>query len=106
MLDVMRITYESAGIGFAPRAGMAVLEFTDANGGRWLVWATIPSQGSVLGPLGGGWLTFDGPTSRRRLSPIPEGWESASQRQLEQLFHRAVTIRRTPASGTEAQDKL
>lgn len=92
-----------AGTGFAPRVRMAVLEFTDVTGGRWLVWATIPSPGSVLGPLGSGWLTFDGPTSRRRLSPIPEGWETASQRQLEQLWERAVTIRRTPAGGTQAE---
>jgi hypothetical protein len=92
-----------AGTVFAQRVGMAVLEFTDVAGGRWLVWATIPSPGSVLGPLGSGWLTFDGPTSRRRLSPIPEGWETASQRQLEQLWERAVTIRRTPAGGMQAE---
>lgn len=36
------------------------------------------------------WLCFESATERRRLSPIPEGWEHASDEALETLLSLAV----------------
>jgi hypothetical protein len=33
-------------------------------------------------PIGRGWLAFESETERRRLSPIPAGWETAPHDQL------------------------
>ena len=40
--------------------------------------------------LDGGWLAFESDRERRRLSPIPSGWEQASESELERLCQRAA----------------
>ena len=40
--------------------------------------------------LDGGWLAFESASERRRLSPIPAGWEEASESELERLCRRAA----------------
>ncbi|HEY9227567.1 MAG TPA: hypothetical protein VIP11_13010 [Gemmatimonadaceae bacterium] len=81
---------------------MPIREFTDSLGTRWLVWATIPSPGSVLGSMRDGWLTFDSRTVRRRLMPIPTNWEEASPQTLDGMCRAAVLVRPTPPSGIDA----
>ena len=44
----------------------------------------------LTGGLDGGWLTFESARERRRLSPIPTGWEQASDRELETLCRNAA----------------
>lgn len=45
----------------------------------------------TLGPsLGGGWLAFQAGTERRRLAPIPDGWEDTSDEALRALCKRAA----------------
>jgi hypothetical protein len=39
--------------------------------------------------MGAGWLVFDTRGERRRLAPIPAGWETASEAQLEMMLHDA-----------------
>ena len=39
--------------------------------------------------LAGGWLAFESRDERRRLSPIPERWEDASETELAALCARA-----------------
>ena len=39
--------------------------------------------------LSGGWLAFESTSERRRLSPIPPGWETAPESELAQLCARA-----------------
>ena len=39
--------------------------------------------------LVGGWLSFESAGKRRRLSPIPPGWEELSDAELEQMCLRA-----------------
>jgi hypothetical protein len=43
--------------------------------------------------LVGGWLAFEGPSGRRRLAPIPTGWEEASEAELSAYWAKAVTVR-------------
>ena len=42
--------------------------------------------------LSQGWLTFESAAERRRLSPIPSGWETATEAQLAALCARASTV--------------
>ena len=44
----------------------------------------------LKGGLDGGWLAFESGGQRRRLSPIPPGWESASDRELERMCDGAA----------------
>lgn len=81
---------------------MPTRDFTDDAGVHWTVWTTIPTGGHVLTPeFAEGWLTFESDAmTRRRLAPIPLGWESASHAELTALCKRATTVRATtPAHG-------
>ena len=83
---------------------MPIRDFTDSLGTHWQVWATIPLPGGVLGTMREGWLTFDSSYARRRLIPIPSGWEEASQEKLELMCRAALTVRRTPPGGISEAD--
>ena len=39
-----------------------------------------------------GWLVFESRAERRRLAPIPRGWERLTERELEALCHRAAAL--------------
>ncbi len=39
--------------------------------------------------LAAGWLTFECPTEKRRLAPIPQHWERLSESELERLCQSA-----------------
>ena len=84
---------------------MAMREFTDAAGTHWRVWNTIPNAGAVIGPMMSGWLTFESEESRRRLVPIPAGWESATVTELRQYCRLAEDVVRTPHKGIDAVPK-
>jgi hypothetical protein len=61
------------------------------------VWATTPRAGVVYGEtLKDGWLTFESATSRRRLAPIPPGWQEAPLERLQLMCRAAEPVRRTP----------
>ena len=47
---------------------------------------------------GGGWLTFESLTEKRRLIPIPSHWEDLSQADLRSLCEKAKRIARTEGS--------
>lgn len=95
-------------MGDASRPGMALRDFTDKNGRAWRAWdvtaATIhPATRSedFMRDFLDGWITFeslDG-EAKCRLTPIPRGWESASDEQLEEWLHAAVTVRGERTSG-------
>jgi hypothetical protein len=42
----------------------------------------------------GGWLTFDSEQGRRRLAPLPSGWEDAPPGRLELLCRSATEVTR------------
>jgi hypothetical protein len=59
---------------------MAYREFTDSEGIQWRVWDTYPSSVSnVRSIYAAGWLGFESATERRRLHPVPAGWDSAPE---------------------------
>jgi hypothetical protein len=85
---------------------MAVREFVDSSGVKWRVWNTRPSRGEMLsGEFEHGWLTFESPTSLRRCTPIPAGWETAPVDRLELMCRAATETRRSPSGGTPVADR-
>jgi hypothetical protein len=79
---------------------MALREFLDDEGRRWRAWDVAPEEmhaatnwEDYLQGFMDGWLIFeavDG-SERCRLHPIPVGWETASDAELEALRRAART---------------
>ncbi|GAC1648436.1 MAG: hypothetical protein NVS4B3_04000 [Gemmatimonadaceae bacterium] len=110
---------------------MAHRVFADAGGVEWTVWNVYPSWaerravGSAPPPevsgerrrfdaaepirradhdLARGWLAFESVLGRRRLVPIPEGWDNLPDDDLAQFLAQArevkpATRRLTPQPG-------
>ncbi len=92
--------------------------FTDAGGTEWRVWQVLPAlldaqrdtadsmkRMSLNGtPFANGWLCFESSSEKRRLAPIPEGWEFLDALVLQDLCNRAqhVPARRTRGEGAGA----
>ncbi|HEY2066173.1 MAG TPA: hypothetical protein VGG84_09470 [Gemmatimonadaceae bacterium] len=77
--------------------------FVDPKGTSWDVFAVLPhASGKALarlpGPFQQGWLCFDAATEKRRLSPIPDRWETATDDELLHLRDQAILVppRTTP----------
>ena len=45
----------------------------------------------LAGGLENGWLAFESSNERRRLAPIPAGWENVPEQELESLCRNATT---------------
>lgn len=85
---------------------MAYREFLDSVGVLWRVWATVPSVGKVLSKgFEKGWLPFESSAERRRLAPIPHGWEAMSDTKLRALLTVAIPTR-IKASGTVSPNPI
>lgn len=79
---------------------MGYREFTDSAGVSWQVWDTRPDRTvNVRAPYAAGWLSFECETERRRLQPIPEGWEEASDDAIGTWLGEAESIRRIQLPG-------
>jgi hypothetical protein len=86
-----------------PTTFMAIRDFTDSAGVLWRIWSTLPSNPNVVSAdLRDGWLTFDSGSSRRRLVPIPAGWEDLPDSRIELLIKVATSIRTSDPFGTAA----
>lgn len=86
---------------------MAARTFIAPDGTLWQAWDVIPEHHAdwsararrhLAGPLSGGWLCFEGGGEKRRLHPIPEGWETASDGHLCDLVHHAEPVVRRAAT--------
>lgn len=78
--------------------------FTDSTGLEWRVWDVLPttavSDAAVAALTGSlqhtafanGWLCFESVSEKRRLAPIPQGWEFNDPQLLEQLRQRATPV--------------
>ncbi|HET6765369.1 MAG TPA: hypothetical protein VFH27_16900 [Longimicrobiaceae bacterium] len=97
---------------------MALREFRDSQGMPWRVWdiepyhlVARPSWGDDEaggtadeergfarfrsgGTLNEGWLCFESDGAKRRLAPVPEGWQALEEAELERLLHGAQRVRR------------
>ncbi len=84
---------------------MAIREFTDSAGIKWRVWSTIPQAGAVYeASHKAGWLTFESATTRKRLAPIPRGWEEVTPERLELMCRAAEVVRRTSGGSPLTPD--
>ena len=76
-------------------------EFTDDDGTKWRVWDVNPSLQQHLSPrlqevslrVPSGWLCFESPRERRRLTPIPEEWETIDDLAPKQMCAEAEKVR-------------
>ncbi|MDB4905422.1 MAG: hypothetical protein JWO05_206 [Gemmatimonadetes bacterium] len=87
---------------------MAHRTIRDSLGTQWQVWETRPGPRSKVSPqLMGGWLTFESVTSpplKRRLVPIPAGWEGTTDSGLLEMLirsHLVLNAKRTTAEALE-----
>jgi hypothetical protein len=87
---------------------MALREFSDSAGRQWRVWdvtadAIHPATRGedYMRDYLAGWLAFESADglAKCRLTPIPEGWTTASVEQLEKWLHAAETVRGDRGSG-------
>lgn len=78
---------------------MPVREFTSPDGQRWTAWNVVPGQHVThaartiahLPPeLEGGWLCFECAAEKRRLAPVPDGWEEMDDAALTTLCGQAT----------------
>ena len=98
---------------------MALREFRDRAGLRWRAWDVhpgaerpgIPSvhphgpeaepealfSDRVRRQFAEGWLAFETAGERRRLAPIPPGWEELPEDKLRELCERAARLVAVPA---------
>ena len=80
-------------------------EFTDDDGITWRVWDVNPSLHDRLSPgtqklsvrVPSGWLCFECPRERRRLTPIPQEWESIDADTLKRMCAEAEPVRQSRA---------
>ena len=99
-------------------------EFKDGSGKRWRVWDVYPSVQRGKSPSAGvgedpsqlaapfpnmelsdGWLCFECGSEKRRLAPIPDGWELAGPKALEDYCQRAGYITQVDASESRRQPR-
>jgi len=79
--------------------------FTDSSGVEWRVWEVYPlaATETLTAALttfslknttyAEGWLCFESSSEKRRLAPIPRGWECRDQTVLEELRDQATPVR-------------
>lgn len=77
--------------------------FIDSTGVEWRVWEVLPSKTEngvhafsisslATTAFADGWLCFESHEEKRRLAPIPAGWESRDPRLLEELCAEATVV--------------
>ena len=99
---------------------MALREYRDLDGRSWMVWSVAAKFSPVRSPTDRrvapsrqqperrsledrrgaspaaewlqGWLCFQTSGEKRRLAPVPQGWEQSSVRELDELRRRAALI--------------
>ncbi|HET9423854.1 MAG TPA: hypothetical protein VFO55_00675 [Gemmatimonadaceae bacterium] len=83
-------------------------EFEDAAKVKWVAIAIRPTKAkSLSGPYQEGWLSFDSGHETRRLAPIPEGWESMPDEELQRLCAAAkVSTRRMKVEPDQAKGEV
>jgi hypothetical protein len=56
--------------------------------------------------LESGWLCFENDVDKRRLTPVPTGWEEAPVEELEGLLSRARSVQRRPEQTVRVVDVM
>jgi hypothetical protein len=75
-------------------------EFTDSQGNEWRVWDVNPvlhanpvHARKAFPRVPQGWLCFESAAERRRLSPIPEAWETCTESMLAEFCVAAELVK-------------
>lgn len=88
------------------RSRCMLREFKDSKGVDWLVWDVYPTGRSIdtgglaagaafpSRELADGWLCFESASEKRRVTPIPHGWEELPPPRLEELCRNAGYVSR------------
>ena len=89
--------------------------FTDSTGVEWRVWEVFPNKASDRPnadvsshsslkdtAFANGWLCFESADEKRRLAPIPKGWEFRDTKILEQLRDKATLVSPTRHAARRA----
>jgi hypothetical protein len=79
--------------------------FTDSTGVEWRVWEVFPTRAGVPNgaetlsrtslketAFANGWLCFESADAKRRLAPIPPGWEFVTGDVLAELCLQATVV--------------
>jgi hypothetical protein len=80
-------------------------QIRDAAGVEWMVYEVNPvlsewrAADSLPDGYRNGWLCFESPTEKRRLLPLPAGWQELPPEQLSALLVNAVQVRRAVQYG-------
>ena len=78
---------------------MAYRTFTGPDGQEWQVWDVLPNRESEPGSrsrtwlpaeMAEGWLCFEAGDQKRRLTPLPAGWEEADDETIGELFRASL----------------
>jgi hypothetical protein len=71
---------------------MALRMLTDEDGTVWSVWDVMP-QTQQVPAMQGGWLCFESPAEKRRLTPVPAGWHDLAEADLWMLLRSARHVK-------------
>jgi hypothetical protein len=80
-------------------------QIRDAAGVEWVVYEVNPAvnawrtAGSLPEGYKNGWLCFESCNEKRRLTPLPEGWQEYPIEQLSGLIGTALPVRSPAKSG-------
>jgi len=95
-----RYDRRASGVGAPEPVSEAVRDRRDDDDRRLTVGRQSP-----LAAVRQGWLTFERGEARRRLSPIPDGWATAPDAELERYREAAREVRQrmshTPSAPAE-----
>lgn len=84
---------------------MALRTFVSHDGTEWNVWNVVPTlmhnerKVSLSIGMTHGWLCFESRGIKRRIVPVPEGWEEWSDAELDTALAASQVVERRLPSG-------
>ena len=78
---------------------MALRSFVARDGTAWNVWNVVPTLAhndrklALSVGMAEGWLCFEANGIKRRIVPVPQGWEEWSDQELEAALAEAREVR-------------
>ena len=81
---------------------MTLRTFTGTDGTVWNVWNVVPTVAresntlTLASGMAEGWLCFESAAAKRRLAPIPPGWDEWSDEELERCMMEVPVVQRRP----------
>jgi hypothetical protein len=86
---------------------MALRTFVSHDGTHWNVWNVVPTlvhnerKVSLSTGMTSGWLCFESQGIKRRIVPVPSGWEDWSDAELDSVLATAQAVERRLPPDTE-----